>query len=266
MNNVGDGMFFGAFLNKPKSSPRSDLTINNQDEESKLLLLLWDAKADLFVQAVHIQAEMRPITDSKSIGARLGTKLKEKIYKARQARRPAVKRYIDTFNRRYQNYTTKFPDQTLSDAADYPLAYDDFVNFPLDHRFWNDGLYYHSKAPWAIDPEVRAGINATLMLSRVQEEFQLLAQELCRAIGWGVAHSKRLEETIGHISRRKYSHLLPPQMHALLTYSNVLRDVTCRCFYLGNRGYRNTRRLDRCCACGWVSEKTQVHIDQERVG
>ncbi|EFP80000.2 uncharacterized protein PGTG_05225 [Puccinia graminis f. sp. tritici CRL 75-36-700-3] len=191
-------------LKKLREELTGEHRMNNvgDDEESKLLLLLWDAKADLFVQVVHIQAEMRPITDSKSIGACLGTKLKEKIYKARQARRPAVKRYINTFNRCYQNYTTKFPDQTLSDAADYPLAYDDFVNFPLDHRFWNDGLYYHSKAPWAIDPEVRAGINATLTLSRVQEEFQLLAQELCRAIGWGVAHSKRLKETIGHISRR----------------------------------------------------------------
>ncbi|EFP79302.2 uncharacterized protein PGTG_05623 [Puccinia graminis f. sp. tritici CRL 75-36-700-3] len=172
------------------------------DEESKLLLLLWDAKADLFVQAVHIQAENRPITDSKTIGAHLGTKLKEKIFKASQARRPAVKKHIDHFNRCYLNYVTKFPDQTLSDAADYPLTYDNFVAFPLDHRFWNDGLYYHSKAPWAIDADVRAGITATLNLSRVQEEFQLLAQELCRAIGWGVSYYNRLTQTIDYLTGR----------------------------------------------------------------
>ncbi|WAQ85235.1 hypothetical protein PtA15_5A809 [Puccinia triticina] len=121
------------------------------DEESKLLLLLWSAKADLFVQAVHIQAKKHPLLESKSIGARLGTKLKEKIYKALQARRPAVKKYIDAFNRCFANYVTKFPNQKLSDAADYPLTYDNFVTFEIDHRFWNDGLYYHSKAPWAID-------------------------------------------------------------------------------------------------------------------
>ncbi|WAR58037.1 hypothetical protein PtB15_5B268 [Puccinia triticina] len=121
------------------------------DEESKLLLLLWSAKADLFVQAVHIQAKKRPLLESKSIGARLGTKLKEKIYKALQARRPAVKKYINAFNRCFANYVTKFPNQKLSDAADYPLTYDNFVTFEIDHRFWNDGLYYHSKAPWAID-------------------------------------------------------------------------------------------------------------------
>ncbi|KNE89337.1 hypothetical protein PSTG_17202 [Puccinia striiformis f. sp. tritici PST-78] len=172
------------------------------DEESKLLLLLWDAKADLFVQAVHHQAEMRPITDSKTIGARTGTRLKENVFKAQQARKPAVKKYIEAFNRRYVDFITKYPDQTLSDAADYPLTYDDFIWFPMDHRFWNDGLYYHSKAPWAIDVNVRAGITATLTLKRVQEEFELLAQELCRAIGWGVAYYKRMEDTARYLHGR----------------------------------------------------------------
>ncbi|POV97835.1 hypothetical protein PSTT_14818 [Puccinia striiformis] len=95
-----------------------------------------------------------------------------------------------------------FPDQTLSDAADYPLTYDAFIAFPMDHRFWNDGLYYHCKAPWAIDANVRAGITATLTLDRVQEEFQFLAQELCRAVGWGVAYYQRLRDTIRHLRGR----------------------------------------------------------------
>ncbi|KAI9605995.1 hypothetical protein H4Q26_004367 [Puccinia striiformis f. sp. tritici PST-130] len=172
------------------------------DEESKLLLLLWDAKAELFVQAVHHQAENRPITDSKTIGARTGTRIKENVFKAQQTRKPAVKKYIETFNRRYLDYITRYPDQTLSDAADYPLTYEEFIEFPMDHRFWNDGLYYHSKAPWAIDANVRAGITATLTLCRVEEEFDLLAQELCRAIGWGVAYYNRLFNTIGSLQGR----------------------------------------------------------------
>ncbi|KAI7944673.1 hypothetical protein MJO28_010368 [Puccinia striiformis f. sp. tritici] len=172
------------------------------DEESKLLLLLWDAKAELFVQAVHHQAENRPITDSKTIGARTGTRIKENVFKAQQTRKPAVKKYIKTFNRRYLDYITRYPDQTLSDAADYPLTYEEFIEFPMDHRFWNDGLYYHSKAPWAIDANVRAGITATLTLCRVEEEFDLLAQELCRAIGWGVAYYNRLFNTIGSLQGR----------------------------------------------------------------
>ncbi|KAH9455406.1 hypothetical protein Pst134EA_022874 [Puccinia striiformis f. sp. tritici] len=172
------------------------------DEETKLLLLLWEAKADLFVQSVHYQAENRPISDSKTRGSRTGTRLKEKVFQAQASRKTGVKRYIDTFNRRYLNYITRFPDQTLSDAADYPLTYDAFIAFPMDHRFWNDGLYYHCKAPWAIDANVRAGITATLTLDRVQEEFQFLAQELCRAVGWGVAYYQRLRDTIRHLRGR----------------------------------------------------------------
>ncbi|KAI7943759.1 hypothetical protein MJO28_011287 [Puccinia striiformis f. sp. tritici] len=172
------------------------------DEETKLLLLLWEAKADLFVQSVHYQAENRPISDSKTRGSRTGTRLKEKVFQAQASRKTGVKRYIDTFNRRYLNYITRFPDQTLSDAADYPLTYDAFIAFPMDHRFWNDGLYYHCKAPWAIDANVRAGITATLTLDCVQEEFQFLAQELCQAVGWGVAYYQRLRDTIRHLRGR----------------------------------------------------------------
>ncbi|PLW32411.1 hypothetical protein PCASD_17552 [Puccinia coronata f. sp. avenae] len=169
------------------------------DEESKLLLLLWDAKAELFVQAVHIQSEKRPITDLKTLGNRLGTKLKEKIFKSLQTRRPAVKKHIDAYNRRYKEYVSSFPDQTLSDAANYPLTYKEFADFPLDHCFWNNGLYYHSKAPWAIDPNVRAGITAVLTLERVQEEFNLIAQEVCRAMGWGVEYYDQLKTVMSRL-------------------------------------------------------------------
>ncbi|KAI9613904.1 hypothetical protein H4Q26_009754 [Puccinia striiformis f. sp. tritici PST-130] len=145
------------------------------DEETKLLLLLWEAKAELFVQSVHYQAENRPMTDSKTRGSRTGTWLKGKVFKAQASRKAGVKRYICTFNRRYLNYITRFPNQTLSDAADYLLTFDAFIAFPMDHRFWNDGLYYHCKAPWAIDANVRAG--------------------------WGVAYYNCLQETIRQVGR-----------------------------------------------------------------
>jgi hypothetical protein len=62
------------------------------DEEAKLRLLLWDAKSELFIQAVHIQGEKRPLIDSKTMGSRLGTRMKENIFKALQNRCPAVKK------------------------------------------------------------------------------------------------------------------------------------------------------------------------------
>ncbi|KNF06726.1 hypothetical protein PSTG_00042 [Puccinia striiformis f. sp. tritici PST-78] len=59
----------------------------------------------------------------------------------------------------------------------------------LDDPLWNDGHFYHARAPWATDPLVRGGIRSVLLLDRVEEEIELLTQELDRAISW--AHDYR---------------------------------------------------------------------------
>jgi hypothetical protein len=121
------------------------------------------------------------------MGTHVGTKLKEKIYMAIGARRPAIVKLINHFNKCYAEYIKRFPNQMIADFEG-TLDYDTFSAMSLDDKFWNDGLYYHSKAPWAIDPDVRTGINCVLVLSRIQEEFQLIAQELARAVGWAISH------------------------------------------------------------------------------
>ncbi|KAA1132381.1 hypothetical protein PGTUg99_004211 [Puccinia graminis f. sp. tritici] len=172
-----------------------------RNDEERLLLLLWDAKSELFVHAVHLHAEYQPIINSRTIGARLGTKLKEKIFKAIKARRPAIQRSIDNFNQCSKNFIAKFPDQAPS-GFQGDLSYEVFEALPLDDLFWNNGFYFHSKAPWAVDPDVRTGINCILILSRIQEEFQLIAQELARAVGWAVAHYDHLTKFIVYLLDR----------------------------------------------------------------
>ncbi|WAR54249.1 hypothetical protein PtB15_3B763 [Puccinia triticina] len=169
-------------------------------KEQKLRLLLWDAKAELFVQAVQLNAERQPLINS--MGSRIRTRGKEKIIKAMKARQPAVKKVIDAFNQLYTKYKAKYPNQQLSDAEDHPLTYQAFSKWPMDHRFWNDGLYYHSSAPWSIDPDVWTGINCVLILQRTREEFELIAQELARAKGWVVAHHTKIKSTIDYINTR----------------------------------------------------------------
>ncbi|PLW08921.1 hypothetical protein PCANC_24884 [Puccinia coronata f. sp. avenae] len=44
------------------------------DEEQRLLLLLWNAKNKLFVQATHMRAEKQLLINSQTIGSRLGTR------------------------------------------------------------------------------------------------------------------------------------------------------------------------------------------------
>ncbi|WAQ88284.1 hypothetical protein PtA15_9A411 [Puccinia triticina] len=112
------------------------------------------------------------------MGSRIGTCGKEKIIKAMKARQPAVKKVINAFNQLYTKYKAKYPNQQLSDAEDHPLTYQAFSKWPMDHRFWNNGLYYHSSAPWSIDPDVRT------------------------AKGWAVAHHTKIKTTIDYISTR----------------------------------------------------------------
>ncbi|KAA1077811.1 hypothetical protein PGT21_020704 [Puccinia graminis f. sp. tritici] len=176
-------------------------------EEQKLRLLLWDAKSALFVQAVHINAERQPLINSHTMGSRLGTRGKEKIVKASQARRPAVQKLIDAYNQQFRQFKAKYPNQQLSDEDDHPVTYDEFSTWPMDHRFWNDGLYYHSSEPWSVDPDVKTGINCVLMLSRTQEEFELIAQELARATGWAIDHYKLIKNKLLYIEIREF--LLP---------------------------------------------------------
>ncbi|OAV95166.1 hypothetical protein PTTG_26775 [Puccinia triticina 1-1 BBBD Race 1] len=71
---------------------------DDADEEQKLLLLLWDAKSELYVQAVQLWAERQPLTDSRTIGRRLGTKLSEKIQKAIQSQRGPITKLIANYN------------------------------------------------------------------------------------------------------------------------------------------------------------------------
>ncbi|WAQ82155.1 hypothetical protein PtA15_2A470 [Puccinia triticina] len=82
---------------------------DDADEEQKLLLLLWDAKSALYVQAVQLWAERQPLTDSRTLGRRLGTKLSKKIQKAIQSRRGPINKLIAHYNTQFDHYVAKFP-------------------------------------------------------------------------------------------------------------------------------------------------------------
>ncbi|PLW08576.1 hypothetical protein PCASD_24213 [Puccinia coronata f. sp. avenae] len=172
-------------------------------EERKMRLLLWNAKSELFIQAVHLRAKRQPLLDTKNSSSRLGTKLKEKVFKAINARRPAIVKSIANYNTRYSEYKQQFPAQLGSDVGEHNiLSYERLSNMSLEDAFWNDGLFYHCNAPWAINTKVREGINCILILDRVQEEFGLIAQELVRAMDWGMSFHQQLALKIAYLNDR----------------------------------------------------------------
>ncbi|OAV95623.1 hypothetical protein PTTG_03934 [Puccinia triticina 1-1 BBBD Race 1] len=175
---------------------------DDADEEQKLLLLLWDAKSALYVQAVQLWAERQPLTDSRTLGRRLGTKLSEKIQKAIQSRRGPINKLIAHYNTQFDHYVAKFPRERVADAENHPLTYEAFASMAINHKFWNDGIYYHSKAPWATNPDVRTGITCILVLGRVDKELDLITQELARAMSWGVDMYTHMTDYIKYIRSR----------------------------------------------------------------
>jgi hypothetical protein len=60
----------------------------------------------------------------------MGTKLKEKIFKAIQGQRPAINKSIAAFNKCYGDYVSKFPNQSLSKFSGN-LTYKIFSALPL---------------------------------------------------------------------------------------------------------------------------------------
>ncbi|KAI9623592.1 hypothetical protein KEM48_009359 [Puccinia striiformis f. sp. tritici PST-130] len=110
--------------------------------------------------AVHLRAERQPVLDTKT-GLRLGTNLKEKIFKAQNDRKPAVMKMITEYNVQYSEYKLKYPNQLGSDVGENDLlSYKRLSTMSLDDAFWNDRLFYHSDAPWAINANIRQGVSS----------------------------------------------------------------------------------------------------------
>jgi hypothetical protein len=122
-------------------------------EEQKMRLLLWSSKSDLFVEEVHLRAERQPLVTSKTTGSRLGTKLKEKIFKAINKQQPAIVKVITEYDLQYSQYRLKFPNQHGSELGEEKLM----STMSLNDTFWNNGLFYHCDVQWAIKPKVREG-------------------------------------------------------------------------------------------------------------
>jgi hypothetical protein len=169
-----------------------------RETKTAMLSLLCKAKSELFAQAVEVQAERQPLLKAQS-GNIAGTRLKEKILAAIKRRKGPVERAIKSFNNRRLEYLKKFDPSRLQLPENRDLSYSDFLAMDLDDPLWTDGHFYHARAPWALDPNVRKGVKSVLFLDRVEEEIEMLTQELDRAITWAYQYRSSILSTIGLI-------------------------------------------------------------------
>ncbi|KAI9615941.1 hypothetical protein H4Q26_011193 [Puccinia striiformis f. sp. tritici PST-130] len=105
-------------------------------------------------------------------GNRLGTRLKEKIMGAINRRKNPVERAIKLFNERQRAYLQKVDASRLLLPENQDLTLAEFRAMDLTDPLWNDNHFYHARAPWALDPNVRRGIKSVLFLDRVEETIR----------------------------------------------------------------------------------------------
>ncbi|PLW16317.1 hypothetical protein PCASD_18708 [Puccinia coronata f. sp. avenae] len=179
--------------------------------KEKSNLLIWGAKRQLYAKAVDIKGVRQPISESQTRGRRVGTKLKEKIYESIKKRKAAVLRIITKYNDRYEAHLRKYNPG----ASFVPLTWDLFVSFQLDDSFWDDIAFCGSQAPWAVSLPVREGIRTVHIIDRAEEELDMLAQELDRAMTWAVDLSLKLGNLATHIDN------LPPGSGVEVTTTRV---------------------------------------------
>jgi hypothetical protein len=126
--------------------------------------------------------------------------LKEKFFDSIKNRKGVVVRLINQYNDRNESFLKKYNPPLLSNPEYHALTWDSFEAMNLDDPFWNEAHYYHSQAPWAVSLEVREGISASLLMDRAEEELDLFAQELGRAMAWAVELHGKLDNLASKIS------------------------------------------------------------------
>ncbi|KAH9462031.1 hypothetical protein Pst134EB_005948 [Puccinia striiformis f. sp. tritici] len=160
-------------------------------DKEKRKLLIWSSKRELYAKAVDIQGVRQPIVESQTRGRRVGTRLKEKIYKSIKKQKAVVTRIITRYNEQYEAYLRLYEPLALANPLFASLTWETFKTLKLDNPFWDDTAFHGSQAPWALSSDVREGIRASHILERAEEELDLIAQELGRAMTWAVElHTK----------------------------------------------------------------------------
>ena len=74
----------------------------------KMKLLVWGTKRVLYIKAVEIMGVQQPISESRTRGRHVGTKLKEKIFESINNCKGTVVRLINKFNEQYESYLNKY--------------------------------------------------------------------------------------------------------------------------------------------------------------
>jgi inorganic pyrophosphatase len=176
----------------------SSQQLPNAAEEQNSRLLIWHAKSKLYLHAVESYSERQPLYR----GTHIGTTLSTRILAAIARRKTPIQASLKKFNDYRKAHLERFAPDQLALPENQPLNYQKFINLSLDDPFWQDVYLFHSQAPWAINGDVRTGIQAILTMERSEEEKKLIAQELTSMMSWAVKHHGSICSKLNDIGKK----------------------------------------------------------------
>ncbi|KAI9619809.1 hypothetical protein KEM48_008421 [Puccinia striiformis f. sp. tritici PST-130] len=116
---------------------------NHEVKQQELAVLLGRDYQEL----LGATGERHPIMGSQTVG----TKIQQRILKAITRRKSPVDKAIKEFNKRRSTYLAAYEPTRLKLPENKELGYKAFLKMDLNDPFWNDGFFFHSRHPWAVD-------------------------------------------------------------------------------------------------------------------
>ncbi|EHS62798.1 uncharacterized protein PGTG_22668 [Puccinia graminis f. sp. tritici CRL 75-36-700-3] len=93
----------------------------------------------------------------------------------------------------YCNRATIYNENYMPEIDVGTPTFEEIKSMGLDDHFWDMGSLLHPNEPWAIDPNVREGIDALLTSTHCKDELRRISREARQAVKWAIDRSNSLE-------------------------------------------------------------------------
>lgn len=93
-------------------------------------------------------------------------------------------RHVSNYNRAYRR-REPIPDPT----------FEELKNLPITDMFWDGSALSHPEEPWAINNDVKTGIQAFLTKRSALEEIRRIGREVRQLILWALDYQAHVNDT-----------------------------------------------------------------------
>ncbi|EHS64876.1 uncharacterized protein PGTG_22539 [Puccinia graminis f. sp. tritici CRL 75-36-700-3] len=154
------------------------------DAETKALIRLKVSKSKLYKAKVGV-LEVQKRWDQRGSGTRMQARFKKLM--------SSKVKLLKSKWTSYCNRATIYNENYMPEIDIGTPTFEEIKSMGLDDHFWDMGSLLHPNEPWAIDPNVREGIDALLTSTHCKDELRRISREARQAVKWAIDRSNSLE-------------------------------------------------------------------------